>query len=159
MYKNLYAPWRFQYVTSHSKVKGCILCNAQDSNKDEESYILHRGKYCFVILNLYPYNNGHIMIVPYSHIKQLADLKEEELLELISLASRSESVLRKVYQPQGFNLGMNIGKCSGAGIEEHIHLHIIPRWEADTSFITAIGNTRIIPEDIKTTYKKLQSFF
>lgn len=146
-------------MTSHSSTKGCILCQALNSTKDEDNYILHRGKYCFVILNLFPYNNGHIMIVPNSHVKHLKDLKNEELIEVITLASRCESVLEKVYQPQGFNLGMNIGKCSGAGIDDHIHLHIIPRWNADTSFITAIGQTRIIPEDIKTTFKKLQSFF
>jgi ATP adenylyltransferase len=159
MYKNIYAPWRFKYVTSHSSTKGCILCQARDSGKDKDSYILHRGKFCFIILNLFPYNNGHIMVVPNSHVKHLNHLKKEQLIELITLATQCESVLEKVYQPQGFNLGMNIGKCSGAGIDDHIHLHIIPRWDADTSFITAIGQTRIIPEDIKTTFKKLQSLF
>ncbi len=146
-------------MTSHSSAKGCILCQARDSTKEEENYILQRGKSCFVILNLYPYNNGHIMIVPNSHVKHLDELNNEELIEIITLASRCESILKKVYQPQGFNLGMNIGKCSGAGVDDHIHLHIIPRWDADTSFITAVGQTRIIPEDIKTTFKKLRSFF
>lgn len=146
-------------MTSHSSAKGCIFCAARDSSNDEESYILHRGTCCFVILNLYPYNNGHIMVVPNSHVRHLKELKSEERTELITLASLCESILEKAYHPQGFNIGMNIGKCSGAGIEDHIHLHIIPRWNADTSFITAIGKTRIIPEDIKTTFIKLQSLF
>ncbi len=146
-------------MTSHSASEECILCTARDSANDDESYILHRGRSCFIILNLYPYNSGHLMIVPNSHVKYLNDLKIQELMELIELASQCESILKETYHPQGFNIGMNIGKCSGAGVEDHIHLHIIPRWHADTSFITAIANTRIIPEDLKTTFKKLRSFF
>ncbi|MEW5807791.1 MAG: HIT domain-containing protein [Acidobacteriota bacterium] len=159
MYENIYAPWRFKYVTSSSDSDECILCAARGAGKDEEKYILFRGRYGFIILNLFPYNNGHLMIVPNDHVIYLSDLSPETLQEMLEMASKCEDILRKVYAPKGFNIGMNIGKCAGAGIKDHLHLHVIPRWEGDTSFISILSGTRIIPEDIDTTYQKLRPFF
>ncbi len=159
MHENIFAPWRFKYVTSHSAPSDCVLCKARDASDDDNIFILHRGTRCFIILNLYPYNNGHIMIVPNEHTSFLNDLDQESSNEMFRLASRCEEILKKVYSPQGFNIGMNIGKCAGAGIEDHIHLHVIPRWQGDTSFMSVVSGTRVIPEDIESTFKKLKPLF
>ena len=137
------------------KARGCVFCDKIRENADRQNFVLYRGAKAFIILNLYPYNNGHLMIVPYAHLGQLEKVDEATLSEVMRLAKRSVSVLRKVMQPDGFNLGFNIGKAAGAGIDEHLHLHVVPRWEGDTNFMPVLGETRVIPELLETTYDKL----
>lgn len=146
-------------MTSNPVSEECVLCSAKSSPADEKVYVLFRGSHCFVMLNLFPYNNGHLMIVPHDHVSTLNKLDEAALREVFELASKCEKILTKAYSPQGFNIGMNIGKCAGAGIQEHIHLHIIPRWHGDTNFMSVVAETRVIPEDIEATYKKLKPLF
>jgi len=153
--KRLWTPWRMQFVTA-PRVEGCVLCDkAREEDHDRENYVLYRGATAFIILNLYPYNNGHIMIVPYAHVGELEKLKDECLAEMMSLAKRSVRALRKAIDPGGFNLGVNIGKAAGAGIHDHLHLHVVPRWEGDTNFMPVVGETRVIPELLESTYDKL----
>lgn len=159
MHENIYAPWRFKYVTSQSGSEECILCAARGSSDDEKDHILFRGGHCFLILNIFPYNTGHLMIVPNAHVSALSDMDPKVFQEILELAARCETALKAIYSPQGFNVGMNIGKCAGAGIKDHLHLHVIPRWEGDTSFISVVSGTRVIPEDIDTTFRKLKPFF
>lgn len=139
--------------------KECVFCEMIASSKDEAHFILYRGKSNFVVLNKYPYVSGHLMIVPYRHLSTIEDFTPEETSEMMLLATIAVKALREQYQSQGFNLGMNIGKAAGAGIEEHAHLHVLPRWGGDTNFITVVGDMRIIPEDLKTTYAKLKPYF
>lgn len=153
--KRLCCPWRIKYITS-PKTDKCIFCENIKENNDEKNLILLRGKYCFIMLNLYPYNNGHLMIIPYSHKANLIQLSWEEYNEMIFLAQISIEALQKVMNPHGFNLGMNIGTSAGAGIADHIHLHIVPRWEGDSNFMLVIADTKVIPEDLPSTYKKLR---
>ena len=134
----------------------CIFCEAQKSPADDEkNFVLHRGAHNFVILNLYPYITGHLMIAPLAHIGEFDSALKEVTDEMMDLAKRCETALREVYHPEGFNLGMNLGRAAGAGIADHIHLHIMPRWAGDTNFMTAVGGTRVLPEDLSTTYQKL----
>jgi ATP adenylyltransferase len=151
----LWTPWRYAYVSTAEKAVGCIFCAAVKANDDEKTLIVHRGQYCFVILNAYPYTPGHVMIVPYAHLDQLRNLPPEAAMEMMSLSQRLESVLRDLYRPDGVNLGMNIGKAAGAGIAGHIHMHILPRWVADANFMTVVGETRILPEALEETWKRL----
>jgi ATP adenylyltransferase len=156
--KNLYAPWRYDYILKE-KTKGCILCEKYKANADEKQLIVKRGKLAYILMNLFPYNNGHLMIVPYRHVGELGDLTEGELLEIMKLTQVSEKVLRKVYHPDGFNVGINIGEAAGAGIDDHFHVHIVPRWIGDTNFIAAFAETKVIPENIEDAYKKLKDAF
>jgi ATP adenylyltransferase len=138
----------------------CIFCEAQkDPANDETNFVIYRGSRNFVILNLYPYISGHIMIAPYAHIGELAATSKEDSDEMMDLAKRCQSALREVYRPQGFNLGMNLGRAAGAGIADHIHMHIMPRWGGDTNFMTTVGETRVLPEDLPTTYRKVRAKF
>lgn len=160
----LWTPWRFQYVSQPSSSlspdeEGCILCFLPQASSDSLSWILYRGRTCYVILNRYPYTNGHLMIVPFRHFPLLEDLDEEESLEMMLLARRAQSALRQAYNPEGFNLGMNLGSCAGAGIAGHLHLHLLPRWSGDSNFMTVIGETRVLPETLESTYHKLLPFF
>ncbi len=152
--KRLYCPWRIKYITSPKSDK-CIFCEHITENNDEKNLILLRGNYCFIMLNLYPYNNGHLMIIPYSHKANLIDLSHEECIEMMFLAQICIEALQKVMKPHGFNLGMNIGTSAGAGIADHIHLHIVPRWEGDSNFMLVFGETKIISEDLSSTYRKI----
>jgi ATP adenylyltransferase len=156
--EHLFSPWRFKYVTEAQEEKGCELCRiaAVDSSKDESVFIIHRAEHHFLVLNIYPYTSGHLMIVPYEHRSRLADLSSEALIEFSSLAARVEKVLTEVYRPEGINMGMNLGQCAGAGIIEHLHMHAVPRWTGDTSFMTVVGATRVIPEDLHETWRKLR---
>ncbi len=156
--KLLWAPWRIEYITSE-KEKGCIFCNKPKENRDEENLILFRGKKGFVIMNRFPYNSGHLMVVPYTHKMNFEDLDEEELLELGKLIQISIKVLKEAMNPDAFNVGLNLGKTAGAGIEEHLHYHIVPRWNGDTNFMPVISDTRIVPESLENTYKKLKKIF
>jgi len=153
----LWSPWRYRYVTKASPSDACIFCGKSSASQDEENLIVFRGERNFVLLNLFPYTSGHLMIAPYAHISTLGEAEEETLFEMMRLARRTEQNLRSAYQPQGMNLGMNLGECAGAGIAGHIHLHMLPRWTGDANFMTTIGETRVVPEDIQETYRKLRS--
>ncbi len=155
----LYAPWRSKYIMAPEGHDGCILCNAYKAENDRKYYILHRGKYAFVIMNIYPYNNGHLMVVPYLHVNKIEDLPEKVSLEIFSLIQKSVIVLKKAYNPDGFNIGMNLGRVAGAGIKDHLHTHIVPRWNGDTNFMPVLGDTKILSIDIDSVYDKLLPLF
>lgn len=154
--KQIWAPWRMKYILNSNKIKGCIFCKKIKEKKDKKNYILYRGKSCFIIMNLFPYNSGHLMIAPYKHTAKFEDLEDEELLEFMHLIKKSLKILKKTLSPEGFNLGINLGKIAGAGIDEHLHLHIVPRWSGDTNFMPVISSTKIISEQLDETYKKLK---
>lgn len=155
----LWTPWRYQYVTSGAKPDRCVLCTAAESSNDRETLVIYRGEAVFVILNRYPYTNGHVMIVPYRHVSALHDLSDDTLAEMARIAKRTERHLRALYHPDGLNLGMNLGKSAGAGIEEHLHLHALPRWTGDTNFMTVVGETRVMPEDLDVTWTRLREAY
>jgi len=141
------------------KPEGCILCEKPGQNNDAQNYILYRGSKNFVIMNAYPYNPGHLMVAPYRHVASLDELTDDELREHFSIVSRSVRLLRQVFAPGGFNIGVNIGKVAGAGIDEHVHTHIVPRWQGDTNFMPVISEVRVVPEALAETYKKLEGKF
>jgi len=152
----LWTPWRYAYVSSAGKTSGCVFCEAVKSGDDAKAGIVYRGERCFVILNAYPYTPGHVMVVPYAHLDELQKLPPEAAHEMIGLSQRMESVLRELYHPDGINLGMNIGKAAGAGIAGHIHMHVLPRWVADANFLSVVGETRILPETLDVTWKRIR---
>jgi ATP adenylyltransferase len=151
----LWTPWRYAYISTASKIEGCIFCELPKLG-DEEALIVHRARHCFLILNSFPYTSGHVMIVPYAHLDQLQKLPAAAAQEMMALAQKMEGVLREVYRPDGVNLGMNIGAAAGAGVAGHIHMHVLPRWIADANFISVVGETRVLPEDLKTTWTRLR---
>ncbi len=153
--EKLWAPWRISYIIGEKKDEGCIFCTKPKQNKDKENLILYRGNYSFVIMNLFPYNNGHLMVVPYRHLSVFEDFSDDEMLEIMKNSAMMIKVLKAVMKPEGFNTGFNIGKCSGAGIDDHLHFHIVPRWAGDTNFMPVIGETKVISEHIEETYDKL----
>ena len=155
----LWTPWRYQYVISADKVEGCPFCLKLRMESDREALIVHRGEHNFVILNLFPYTSGHMMVVPYEHLDQLQRLSAAAANEMMALTQKLEGVLRKVYQPDGINLGMNLGRAAGAGVAGHIHMHILPRWSSDASFISTIGETRVLPEDLERTWVRVKEAF
>jgi len=155
----LWAPWRKPYLEKGVETRDCILCQKPKENEDRKNLILYRGQYCFILLNLFPYNNGHLMIAPYRHLDCLTSLNNQEVLEMIELAQKSERVLGKALSAEGFNLGMNLGKVAGAGIADHIHLHIVPRWAGDTNFLPILGDTKVISERVDSTFERLSPFF
>lgn len=161
----LWSPWRYDYIKSGSSERerqppSCVFCALQEAAGDDESkFILHRAQFNFVVLNIYPYISGHLLIVPYAHVGELDAAPKEITDELMDLTKRSQTLLRETYSPHGFNLGMNLGRAAGAGVADHIHLHIMPRWVGDANFMSNIGETRVIPEDLKTTYSKLHGKF
>ena len=151
----LWTPWRYAFVTSADKASGCVFCE-QQKKPDREAWIVHRARHNFIILNAFPYTNGHVMVVPYAHLDELRRLPPETSTEMMDLCKRMESVLREVYHPEGINLGMNIGKAAGAGVAGHVHMHVLPRWTADSNFMTTVAETRVLPEALETTYKRLK---
>ena len=153
----LWTPWRYQYVASLDKKKDdrCVFCDALAANDDERALIVFRGTKNLVILNQYPYTTGHSMVVPYAHEAELGALDAATLAEMMLLAQRLQRAFAANYSPQGYNLGMNLGRCAGAGVAGHLHLHVLPRWPGDASFMTAVGETRILPEELSATYEKL----
>jgi len=155
----LWTPWRYAYVSAPKADSDCIFCEKARSAEDRANYIIHRAGRSFVLLNIYPYNNGHIMIAPFEHVATLEDLDEESAIEMMRLTRFAEAALRRVYQPKGINLGMNIGECAGAGVASHVHMHVLPRWPGDVSFMTSVGETRVVPEDLDTTWEKLVKEF
>ncbi len=151
----LWTPWRYAYVSTAEKTTGCVFCDAVNAGDDAKVRIVYRGQNCFVILNTYPYTPGHVMIVPYAHLDELRKLPPEAAHEMMELSQRMESVLRELYSPDGVNLGMNIGKAAGAGIAGHIHMHVLPRWVADANFLSVVGETRVLPETLEETWKRM----
>jgi ATP adenylyltransferase len=153
----LFTPWRYRYVAEAGRDDRCIFCDALAAGDDEARRIVHRGEKNFIILNLYPYTTGHSMVVPYAHVPDLAGCEAQTLAEMMQLAQRMQAALGRVYKPDGYNLGMNLGRSAGAGVTGHVHLHILPRWAGDSSFMTTVAETRLHPEEIAETYRKLRA--
>lgn len=151
----LWTPWRYQFVSQASKPSGCIFCRAAETEDDAQALVAYRGRKNFIILNLYPYTTGHSMVVPYAHVAGLGACDAETLEEMMALARRLEMALESIYHPEGFNLGMNLGRAAGAGVADHIHLHVLPRWTGDTNFMTTVAETRLEPETVQASYAKL----
>ncbi len=156
--KNLWAPWRIEYILGE-KEEGCVFCNRLGREMDEADLILHRGPRAFVIMNRYPYNNGHLLVMPNRHTWDFDSLDAEERSELFELLVRCRKVLEKAMSPEGYNIGLNLGKTAGAGIEEHVHFHVVPRWNGDVNFMTPLAEVRCIPEHLLATYRKLRPHF
>jgi ATP adenylyltransferase len=152
----LWTPWRYAYVSNTEKTVGCVFCNAAREKDDAKAYVVYRGERCFVILNAYPYTPGHVMIVPYEHLDELQKLPTDAANEMMTLSQRMETVLRELYHPDGINLGMNIGKAAGAGIAGHLHMHELPRWVADSNFVSVVGETRVLPETLDVTWARMR---
>jgi ATP adenylyltransferase len=162
--ETLWSPWRYEYLNSSGSDQpspsACVFCDLhQNPNDDESKFILRRARHNYVVLNLYPYISGHMLIIPYDHLGEFDSAPKETTDELMDLTKQCQTALREVYRPQGFNLGMNLGRSAGAGIADHIHMHIMPRWTGDTNFMSTVGETRVIPEDLPTTYRKLRAKF
>ena len=156
---HLWSPWRMEYIESN-KVDGCVFCAVQAVPLDDvENLIAFRGEHSFVILNRYPYTSGHLMVIPYVHKPNLEELDSETRAEMMELTSRCTTVLKNIYKPQGFNIGVNIGEAAGAGVKEHVHIHIVPRWMGDTNFMSAVGATRVLPEALEDTYQRVKAAF
>lgn len=153
----LWSPWRYRYVTSGPTGPECIFCARPAEARDAEHFILHRARHNYVLLNLYPYSSGHLMVVPFAHVSTLQECPTETVIEMALLAQRAETVLRRVYRCEGLNIGFNIGKCAGAGVAGHLHQHLVPRWTGDSNFMAAIGETRVLPEELTETYRKLHA--
>ena len=155
----LWTPWRYSYIQRASQDDACIFCAKAAEDRDPENFIVFRGERNFILLNAYPYTNGHVMIAPYEHVPTLEQAAPETLAEMMRLTRTAESKLRAVYKPKGLNLGMNIGESAGAGVAGHIHMHVLPRWPGDANFMTVVGETRVLPEDLETTYQRLSKAF
>ena len=153
--KVLWAPWRMGYILSEHKDQNCIFCPGKDRGKDEERLILHMGSRTLVMMNRFPYNNGHLLVAPVKHVSGLEQLNNKETMDLLLMVRRSIEILKEVMEPEGFNVGLNLGHVAGAGMEEHMHFHIVPRWKGDTNYMTVLGDVRVIPEHIRKTYRKL----
>jgi ATP adenylyltransferase len=153
----LWTPWRYRYIADASKSAGCIFCDAISANDDAKMLVVFRGAKNYIILNRYPYTSGHVMIVPYEHVGDFAAADAETVSEMMRLAQRVKGALEKGYHPEGYNLGMNLGRAAGAGVLGHLHLHVLPRWSGDSNFMTVVGETRVEPEELTTTYEKLRA--
>ncbi|MCX5681830.1 MAG: HIT domain-containing protein [Candidatus Omnitrophica bacterium] len=154
--KRLWAPWRESYVTAiQKKGKGCVFCRILKEKKDKKNYILKRNKHCFVVLNIFPYNNGHVMIIPNRHVRDLRNMSKEEKEDLFNLLEHAKDLLDKVLRPQGYNIGINLGKTAGAGFPGHFHIHIVPRWKGDVNFMPVTANTRVISQSMRVLFERL----
>lgn len=156
---HLWSPWRYQYIRGAKSTDACIFCLKSSAKDDPGDLIVHRAVFNFVILNLYPYTTGHLMIAPFQHVSTLEAASPPGLQEMILLARDAEKHLGAIYGPEGFNVGMNIGECAGAGVAGHIHMHVLPRWKGDANFLSTVGETRVMPEDLQVTWKKLTAAF
>ena len=158
-FDKLWAPWRMKYIEGidTKKPQECIFCEKPSEELDRANFIIHRGKLCFLILNVFPYNNGHLLIVPYNHTSEFEELGAETILEMNEVASIALRAIKKTMRPDGFNMGMNLGRSAGAGIAEHIHLHIVPRWNGDTNFMPVLADTKVVVESLKILHKTLTS--
>jgi ATP adenylyltransferase len=157
--KVLWAPWRMGYILAENKADGCIFCPGTDRSADQDRLILHVGPRTMVVMNRFPYNNGHLLVAPVRHVSSLERLNQDETLGLLLMVRKSIEILKQVMKPDGFNVGLNLGHVAGAGMENHMHFHIVPRWKGDTNFMTVIEDVRVIPEHIKATYAKLVPLF
>ncbi len=156
----LWTPWRFDYIRNISDTdSGCVFCRILSESRDAENLVLHRSKHAFVILNLFPYTSGHILVVANSHISFLRDASLEELHGILEMAQACERALQAEYQPDGFNLGFNLGRSAGAGVAHHLHMHVLPRWTGDSNFVSVVAETRVLPEDLPRTYQRLLPHF
>lgn len=155
----LWSPWRYRYVTRAEPTSGCVFCKKVEEDQDERNLILVRGLNNFVLLNIFPYTSGHLMIAPYRHVGRLCETDDATWSELMMLTRKAEQAIQSAYKPDGINLGMNLGESAGAGIADHIHMHVLPRWHADSNFISVIGETRVLPEALEDTYRKLKPLF
>ena|ERR1700736_4000722 len=154
---HLWSPWRYRYIQTADAADACIFCQKAGEQKDEENLIVYRGRHNFVILNLYPYTTGHLMVAPYRHVGTLDRADEATVTEMMLLVRDAQTHLGTIYKAHGFNLGMNLGVAAGAGIAGHIHMHVLPRWRGDANFMSVIGETRVMPEELSETYRKLQN--
>jgi ATP adenylyltransferase len=157
--KVLWAPWRMGYILSNDKDNGCIFCPGKDRGRDSERLVLLVGPHTVVLMNRYPYNNGHLLVAPAKHVSDLTQLNGKDSLDLLAMVRRSIEILKEVMNPEGFNVGLNLGRVAGAGMEEHLHFHVVPRWSGDTNFMTVLGDVRVIPEHLKETYRKLLPYY
>jgi ATP adenylyltransferase len=158
--ERLYTPWRMKYITStHKKTEACVFCAglAKGHNHDRENFILYRGRAVFVLMNIYPYNTGHLMILPYDHVAMLSEMSAETQYEMMALATYFTELLAQLMSPDGFNIGLNLGQAAGAGIDDHLHLHLVPRWSGDSNFMPVIGETRVLPEELGDTYDRIMT--
>lgn len=155
--KNIWAPWRMEYIDQlHEENDNCFICTARDNpDKDEQNHVIKRGKSCFVLMNRFPYTSGHLLVAPYQHVGDLTDLDDSTLLELMTLTRDMKALLEKVVRAEGLNIGVNFGRCAGAGLPGHLHLHIVPRWSGDTNFMPVLGEVRVIPDSLDALYRKL----
>ena len=156
--ERLWAPWRMEYILNE-KPHGCIFCIGDEPADDHERLILHRGSFSFVMLNRYPYTNGHLLVVPYRHTSDLDELNHDEMFDLLDTVRLSRNVLQSAANPQGYNIGLNLGKAAGAGVDEHLHFHVVPRWNGDTNYMSVISDVRVMPENLMVTYDKLCRVF
>jgi ATP adenylyltransferase len=156
---HLWSPWRYKYIASADKTDECVFCRINREQKDAENFVVHRARLNFIVLNLFPYTSGHLMIVPYEHKASLVDFDTATTTEMLELAKRSQLALEAEYHPDGFNIGMNLGRSAGAGVADHLHLHVVPRWSGDANFVSIVGETRVLPEDLAATYLKLTKHF
>ncbi len=155
--EHLWAPWRMAYIDGGGKSDdGCIFCTKPRESRDEENLLLHRGERCFVLMNLFPYNNGHLMIAPYAHVPSISDLDAETLTDIMTTAQRCLAVLGAAMRPNGYNMGINQGTVSGAGIADHVHFHVVPRWNGDTNFMPVLADTKVMPDFLANTYRQLK---
>jgi ATP adenylyltransferase len=163
--KQMWAPWRLEYILSLSKdklsqdveeKKICVFCDRAQGKPNVKNLVLYKGKKSYIILNRYPYTNGHLMVIPYRHISDFTKLTQEELKEMGLLKSKAVAALKKVYNPEGFNIGMNLGQAGGAGIKDHLHYHVVPRWLGDNNFMSVVSNTRVIMDSLENTYRKIK---
>lgn len=156
----LWSPWRYDYIAAAGKaLSTCVFCIGDNTAGDADRLVVHRGTHTFVILNLFPYTSGHFMVAPYAHIARLDDASSAQVTEMMELAQRGIRALRGLYTPEGFNVGMNLGHCAGAGVREHFHLHVVPRWTGDANFMTVVGETRVLPEELQVTRRRLAEAF
>jgi len=156
---HLWSPWRMEYIENPKNRDGCVFCNAQTQTDSAENLIALRGEYSFVILNRYPYTSGHLMVIPFEHKSNLEELDSLTRSEMMELTSRCTTILKEIYKPHGFNVGVNIGEAAGAGVLGHVHIHIVPRWMGDTNFMSTVGETRVLPESLEDTYKRVKAAF
>jgi len=155
----LWTPWRFEYIRNADQATSCAFCQVLKETCDDSNLVLFRGSSAFVILNLFPYTSGHLLVVANRHISFLSEAAPAELHEIIQLSQRCESALQREYHPNGFNMGFNLGRAAGAGIEHHLHMHVVPRWTGDSNFVSVVGETRVLPEELPNTYERLIPYF
>ena len=154
--EQLWAPWRMQYIRKADDTQGCIFCVFPAEGNDDERLILERGARAFIILNAFPYSNGHLMVTPFRHTSDLNELEDQEMLEMMTMTRRAVNLLKKAFRPDGFNIGINMGRVAGAGLADHVHIHVVPRWSGDTNFMPVLGDVRVIPESLNAVYRRLK---